>query len=64
MFSRKKKINVFFSNVLQPPFSGADEEEIFDSIVNDEVHYPQFLSIESIAIMRRVKYLKNNKYYF
>uniref|UniRef100_A0A915M9N8 protein kinase C n=1 Tax=Meloidogyne javanica TaxID=6303 RepID=A0A915M9N8_MELJA len=44
---------IFEMLVGEPPFSGADEEEIFDSIVNDEVHYPQFLSIESIAIMRR-----------
>lgn len=29
-------------------------EEIFDSIVNDDVRYPRFLSIESISIMRRV----------
>lgn len=27
---------------------------MFDSIVNDEVRYPRFLSLESIAIMRRV----------
>uniref|UniRef100_A0A915ESI4 AGC-kinase C-terminal domain-containing protein n=1 Tax=Ditylenchus dipsaci TaxID=166011 RepID=A0A915ESI4_9BILA len=38
----------------EPPFSGDDEEEIFDSIVSDEVRYPRFLSIESIAIMRRL----------
>lgn len=38
----------------QSPFPGDDEEEVFDSIVNDEVRYPRFLSLESIAIMRRV----------
>ena len=27
---------------------------MFDSIVNDEVRYPRFLSTEAIAIMRRV----------
>ena len=27
---------------------------MFDSIVNDEVRYPRFLSLEAIAIMRRV----------
>nr|CAD7591293.1 unnamed protein product [Timema genevievae] len=36
------------------PFPGDDEEEVFDSIVNDEVRYPRFLSLEAIAIMRRV----------
>ena len=27
---------------------------MFDSIVNEEVRYPRFLSTEAIAIMRRV----------
>nr|CAD7405659.1 unnamed protein product [Timema poppensis] len=36
------------------PFPGDDEEEVFDSIVNDEVRYPRFLSLEAIAIMRRI----------
>lgn len=38
----------------QSPFPGDDEEEVFDSIVNDEVRYPRFLSAEAIGIMRRV----------
>ncbi|CAN8018988.1 unnamed protein product, partial [Ixodes persulcatus] len=38
----------------ESPFPGDDEEEVFDSIVHDEVRYPRFLSIEAIAIMRRV----------
>ncbi|CAE1332215.1 PKN2 [Acanthosepion pharaonis] len=37
----------------ESPFPGDDEEEVFDSIVNEEVRYPKFLSTESIAIMRR-----------
>ncbi|VDL71238.1 unnamed protein product [Nippostrongylus brasiliensis] len=45
---------IFEMLVGEPPFSGDDEEEIFDSIVNDEVRYPRFLSIESISIMRRL----------
>ncbi|XP_016397051.1 serine/threonine-protein kinase N2-like [Sinocyclocheilus rhinocerous] len=36
------------------PFPGDDEEEVFDSIVNDEVRYPRFLSTEAISIMRRL----------
>lgn len=39
---------------VQSPFPGDDEEEVFDSIVNDEVRYPRFLSTEAIGIMRRV----------
>ncbi|XP_012946173.1 serine/threonine-protein kinase N2 [Aplysia californica] len=38
----------------ESPFPGDDEEEVFDSIVNEEVRYPRFLSTESIAIMRRL----------
>ena len=41
--------------LLQSPFPGDDEEEVFDSIVNDEVRYPRFLSTEAIGIMRRVR---------
>jgi hypothetical protein len=41
----------------ESPFPGDDEEEVFDSIVNDEVRYPRFLSLEAIAIMRRVSIL-------
>ncbi|CAL8302462.1 unnamed protein product [Merluccius merluccius] len=37
----------------ESPFPGDDEEEVFDSIVNDEVRYPRFLSTDAIAIMRR-----------
>uniref|UniRef100_A0A452TBM8 Serine/threonine-protein kinase N1 n=1 Tax=Ursus maritimus TaxID=29073 RepID=A0A452TBM8_URSMA len=41
----------------ESPFPGDDEEEVFDSIVNDEVRYPRFLSAEAIGIMRRVRSL-------
>ncbi|XP_062846959.1 serine/threonine-protein kinase N1b [Trichomycterus rosablanca] len=38
----------------ESPFPGDDEEEVFDSIVNDEVRYPRFLSSEAIGLMRRL----------
>ena len=38
----------------ESPFPGDDEEEVFDSIVNDDVRYPRFLSSEAISIMRKV----------
>ncbi|XP_057201211.1 serine/threonine-protein kinase N1b isoform X1 [Triplophysa rosa] len=38
----------------ESPFPGDDEEEVFDSIVNDEVRYPRFLSTDAIGIMRRL----------
>lgn len=46
---------IFEMLVGESPFPGDDEEEVFDSIVNDEVRYPRFLSLEAIAIMRRVR---------
>ena len=45
---------IFEMLVGESPFPGDDEEEVFDSIVNEEVRYPRFLSTESIAIMRRL----------
>ncbi|KAK3605853.1 hypothetical protein CHS0354_017757 [Potamilus streckersoni] len=45
---------IFEMLVGESPFPGDDEEEVFDSIVNDEVRYPRFLSTEAIAIMRRL----------
>ncbi|XP_072285989.1 serine/threonine-protein kinase N3 [Pyxicephalus adspersus] len=36
------------------PFPGDDEEEVFDSIVNEEVHYPRYLSSEAIKLIRKL----------
>ncbi|NXR11661.1 PKN2 kinase, partial [Semnornis frantzii] len=38
----------------EAPFPGDDEEEVFDSIVNDEVRYPRFLSAEALSIARKL----------
>lgn len=51
------KITLIYFIEFQSPFPGDDEEEVFDSIVNDEVRYPRFLSLEAIAIMRRVSFI-------
>nr|CAD7262362.1 unnamed protein product [Timema shepardi] len=51
---------IFEMLVGESPFPGDDEEEVFDSIVNDEVRYPRFLSLEAIAIMRRVDKVTEN----
>ncbi|KAG7302454.1 hypothetical protein JYU34_012360 [Plutella xylostella] len=45
---------VFEMLVGESPFPGEDEGEVFDSIVNDEVRYPRALSLEAIALMRRL----------
>lgn len=45
---------IFEMLVGESPFSGDSEEEVFDSIVNHDVIYPRFLTIEAVAIMRRL----------
>jgi len=45
---------IFEMLVGESPFPGDDEEEVFDSIVNEEVRYPRFLSNDAITILRRV----------
>ncbi|XP_017483261.1 PREDICTED: serine/threonine-protein kinase N-like [Rhagoletis zephyria] len=49
---------IFEMLVGESPFPGDDEEEVFDSIVNDEVRFPRFLSLEAVSMMRRL--LKKN----
>lgn len=45
---------IFEMLVGEAPFPGDDEEEVFDSIVNEDVRYPRFLSNEAVTIMRRL----------
>ncbi|XP_047237425.1 serine/threonine-protein kinase N2-like isoform X1 [Girardinichthys multiradiatus] len=42
----------------ESPFPGEDEEEVFDSIVNDDVQYPTSLPTDAISIMQKL--LKKN----
>ncbi|KAM6902351.1 serine/threonine-protein kinase N2 [Xenentodon cancila] len=38
----------------EAPFPGDDEEEVFDSIVNDDVRYPRSLSPESVSVVQKL----------
>uniref|UniRef100_A0A8C9X4T6 protein kinase C n=1 Tax=Sander lucioperca TaxID=283035 RepID=A0A8C9X4T6_SANLU len=38
----------------ESPFPGDDEEEVFDSIVNNDVRYPRFLSPESMSLIQKL----------
>ncbi|XP_047446966.1 serine/threonine-protein kinase N2-like isoform X2 [Mugil cephalus] len=42
----------------ESPFPGEDEEEVFDSIVNDDVQYPTSLPPDAVAIIQKM--LKKN----
>ncbi|KAM4615816.1 serine/threonine-protein kinase N2-like [Polymixia lowei] len=49
---------IFEMLVGESPFPGEDEEEVFDSIVNDDVQYPGSLPADAIAIIQKL--LKKN----
>ncbi|XP_056288133.1 serine/threonine-protein kinase N2-like, partial [Pseudoliparis swirei] len=38
----------------ESPFPGDDEEEVFDSIVNDDVRFPRFLSPEAVSLIQKL----------
>ncbi|OQV25171.1 Serine/threonine-protein kinase N2 [Hypsibius exemplaris] len=45
---------IFEMLVGESPFPGEDEEEVFDSIVNEEVKYPRFLTIDAVGIIKKL----------
>ncbi|KAL0979555.1 hypothetical protein UPYG_G00186500 [Umbra pygmaea] len=49
---------IFEMLVGESPFPGEDEEEVFDSIVNNDVQYPDGLTPDSISIIQKL--LKRN----
>lgn len=51
----------------QSPFSGADEDELFWSICNEQVHFPRFLSREAKRLLDLVSSIQitlQYNYYF
>ena len=45
---------IFIMLVLDSPFCGSTDEEVYFSIANDEVRYPMSLSTEAMVLIRRV----------
>ena len=44
----------------QPPFEADNEDDLFESILHDEVLYPIWLTKDAIAILKAV-YINENK---
>ena len=40
----------------QPPFEADCEEDLFESILHDDVLYPVWLSREAVSILKGVRY--------
>lgn len=55
---------MFEMMVGESPFPGDDEEEIFDAILNNEVNYPYWLSIDATSVIRRVRRSAYNLLHF
>ena len=39
----------------QPPFEADNEDDLFESILNDDVLYPVWLSREAVSILKGVR---------
>ncbi|XP_072841207.2 serine/threonine-protein kinase N3 isoform X1 [Pogona vitticeps] len=45
---------IFEMLVGESPFPGDNEEEVFDSIITEDVHYPRFLSVPTTSLLRQL----------
>jgi hypothetical protein len=49
-------MHFFLYSYPQPPFAGANEDELFDAILHDNVVFPQWLSSqEAMSIIKGVR---------
>lgn len=44
----------------QPPFEADNEDDLFESILHDDVLYPVWLSKEAVSILRAVRVVSPN----
>lgn len=42
----------------QPPFEADNEDDLFESILHDDVLYPVWLSKEAVSILRAVRFIQ------
>lgn len=49
----------------QPPFEADNEDDLFESILHDDVLYPVWLSREAVSILKgKISLVLNNRTYF
>lgn len=46
----------------QSPFQGDDEDDLFESIRSDTLHYPRWITKESKSLLELVRFTDANSY--
>lgn len=47
----------------QPPFEADNEDDLFESILHDDVLYPVWLSKEAVSILRAVRWPGDHRFH-
>jgi hypothetical protein len=47
----------------QPPFEADNEDDLFESILHDEVLYPVWLTKEAVSILKGVSNVSSSRYF-
>ena len=53
---------MFLFILLQPPFEADNEDDLFETILNEDVLYPVWLSKEAVSILKGVGLIKQLRF--